>query len=65
MGGTTTWGLCMPLRAGGSYAASIASYVWILLTFGHRRYFLWDTLDAVVNFIDLGFVVHGKRILGI
>ncbi|KAK7467344.1 hypothetical protein VKT23_004401 [Stygiomarasmius scandens] len=22
-------------------------------------YFIWDTLDAVVNFVDLGFVVHG------
>lgn len=22
-------------------------------------YFLWDTLDAVINFTDLGFVMHG------
>ncbi|TFK42345.1 TLC domain-containing protein [Crucibulum laeve] len=22
-------------------------------------YFLWDTLDAIVNFTDLGFVIHG------
>ncbi|THU85636.1 DUF887-domain-containing protein [Dendrothele bispora CBS 962.96] len=22
-------------------------------------YFIWDTLDAIVNFVDLGFVVHG------
>lgn len=22
-------------------------------------YFLWDTLDAIINFVDLGFVVHG------
>lgn len=23
-------------------------------------YFLWDSLDAVVNYTDLGFVVHGE-----
>ncbi|EDR14781.1 uncharacterized protein LACBIDRAFT_305847 [Laccaria bicolor S238N-H82] len=22
-------------------------------------YFLWDTLDAIINFTDLGFVIHG------
>ncbi|KAJ8523149.1 hypothetical protein ONZ45_g356 [Pleurotus djamor] len=22
-------------------------------------YFVWDTLDAVVNFVDIGFVIHG------
>lgn len=22
-------------------------------------YFLWDTIDAIVNFTDLGFVLHG------
>ncbi|KAL4246088.1 TLC domain-containing [Abortiporus biennis] len=22
-------------------------------------YFIWDTVDAIVNFIDLGFVIHG------
>jgi hypothetical protein len=22
-------------------------------------YFLWDSLDAIINFIDIGFVVHG------
>ncbi|TEB26657.1 DUF887-domain-containing protein [Coprinellus micaceus] len=22
-------------------------------------YFIWDTLDAIVNFIDIGFVIHG------
>lgn len=26
-------------------------------------YFLWDTIDAVVNFVDLGFVVHGTACL--
>lgn len=24
-----------------------------------HRYFLWDTIDAIVNFTDLGFVFHG------
>lgn len=24
------------------------------------RYFLWDTLDAIVNFVDLSFVIHGE-----
>lgn len=23
------------------------------------RYFLWDALDAIINFIDAGFVAHG------
>ncbi len=23
------------------------------------RYFIWDTIDAIVNFMDVGFVVHG------
>jgi hypothetical protein len=23
------------------------------------RYFLWDTFDAIINFIDAGFVAHG------
>jgi hypothetical protein len=27
------------------------------------RYFLWDTLDASVNFADLGFVIHGAACL--
>lgn len=22
-------------------------------------YFLWDSLDAIINFVDLGFVIHG------
>ena len=26
---------------------------------GLCRYFLWDTIDAIVNFVDLGFVLHG------
>ena len=26
-----------------------------------RRYFIWDTIDAIVNFTDLGFVLHGER----
>jgi hypothetical protein len=25
----------------------------------HDRYFLWDTLDAIINFISIGFVIHG------
>ncbi|RDB21125.1 putative TLC domain-containing protein C17A2.02c [Hypsizygus marmoreus] len=28
-------------------------------------YFLWDTLDAIVNFTDLGFVAHGIACLAI
>ncbi|KNZ79336.1 hypothetical protein J132_10687 [Termitomyces sp. J132] len=28
-------------------------------------YFLWDSLDAVVNFTDVGFVVHGVACLAI
>ncbi|KAF5380871.1 hypothetical protein D9615_004148 [Tricholomella constricta] len=28
-------------------------------------YFLWDSLDAVINFTDLGFVVHGVACLAI
>ena len=23
-------------------------------------YFIWDTLDAVINFVDAAFVLHGK-----
>ena len=23
------------------------------------RYFLWDALDAIINFTDVGFVAHG------
>lgn len=23
------------------------------------RYFLWDSLDAIINFTDIGFVIHG------
>jgi hypothetical protein len=30
-----------------------------LLTPFSYRYFIWDTLDAVFNFVDAGFVVHG------
>ena len=26
-----------------------------------HRYFIWDTIDAIVNFTDLGFVLHGER----
>jgi hypothetical protein len=22
-------------------------------------YFIWDSLDAIVNFVDFGFIVHG------
>src|ERR1700691_5531704 len=29
-------------------------FVWV------GRYFVWDTLDAVVNFVDIGFVLHGE-----
>jgi hypothetical protein len=29
------------------------------------RYFLWDTLDAIFNFVDLGFVVHGVCAVGV
>ena len=25
-----------------------------------RSYFLWDALDAMINFDDLGFLIHGK-----
>ncbi|KAJ7444841.1 TLC domain-containing protein [Mycena latifolia] len=28
-------------------------------------YFLWDSIDAIVNFEDLGFVLHGLACLGI
>jgi len=28
-------------------------------------YFLWDTLDSIVNFVDLGFVLHGIACLSI
>jgi hypothetical protein len=52
-------GLCLLLRAGGSCAAFRVRRFYGI---GHR-YFLWDILDAIVNFIDLGFVVHGTRLL--
>jgi hypothetical protein len=25
-----------------------------------ERYFVWDTVDAIVNFVDIGFVIHGE-----
>ncbi|KAK0228799.1 TLC domain-containing protein [Armillaria fumosa] len=28
-------------------------------------YFIWDTVDAIVNFVDIGFVVHGLACLAI
>ncbi|KAH8826972.1 TLC domain-containing protein [Flagelloscypha sp. PMI_526] len=28
-------------------------------------YFMWDTVDAIVNFEDIGFVLHGAACLGI
>lgn len=28
-------------------------------------YFLWDTLDAIINFIDIGFVMHGMLLSGV
>jgi hypothetical protein len=54
LGGTTMWGLYLRLRAGGSCLVHMRFALTVL-----HRYFLWDTLDAIVNFIDLGFVVHG------
>ncbi|KAF8921023.1 TLC domain-containing protein [Mucidula mucida] len=36
-----------------------------LLTAVASGYFLWDTLDAIINFIDLGFVLHGLACLAI
>ncbi len=29
------------------------------------RYFIWDTVDAIINFVDIGFVVHGLACLAI
>lgn len=29
----------------------------------NRSYFLWDALDATINFDDIGFLVHGKSFL--
>lgn len=29
----------------------------------NRSYFLWDALDATINFDDIGFLVHGKYLL--
>lgn len=29
------------------------------LTFAQISYFVWDTLDAIINFTDIGFVLHG------
>lgn len=29
------------------------------------RYFLWDSLDAIINFTDLGFVLHGAHPLSL
>ena len=26
----------------------------------YLSYFIWDTLDAVINFVDTGFILHGK-----
>ncbi|KAL0946764.1 hypothetical protein HGRIS_012939 [Hohenbuehelia grisea] len=28
-------------------------------------YFLWDSLDAIINFIDIGFVIHGVACLAV
>jgi hypothetical protein len=30
-----------------------------MLSNEHTSYFLWDTLDAIVNFVDISFVLHG------
>uniref|UniRef100_D8PSW9 TLC domain-containing protein n=1 Tax=Schizophyllum commune (strain H4-8 / FGSC 9210) TaxID=578458 RepID=D8PSW9_SCHCM len=38
---------------GWDYDAAIAHSVAV-------GYFLWDTADAIVNFVDLGFVAHGS-----
>ncbi|RXW19629.1 hypothetical protein EST38_g6214 [Candolleomyces aberdarensis] len=32
---------------------------WCSLTLFFCRYFIWDTFDAIINFVDAGFVIHG------
>ncbi|KAI4294249.1 hypothetical protein K525DRAFT_244259 [Schizophyllum commune Loenen D] len=41
---------------GWDYDAAIAHSVAV-------GYFLWDTADAIINFVDLGFVAHGMACL--
>ena len=53
-------GSCMRLRAGTVFCPFTSD---ALVKTHLYRYFLWDTIDAVINFIDLGFVVHGTRLM--
>jgi hypothetical protein len=43
--------------AAGYVGASILIFWFLAVT--DYRYFLWDSLDAIINFTDLGFVIHG------
>lgn len=53
-------GRCKPLRAG-RFLALLCALLRTLLS----RYFLWDSIDAIVQFEALGFVLHGLACLAI
>ena len=56
LAGMIGWARLSLLLAGES-ASMLRIYMGLNWT---ASYFLWDTLDAAINFDDLGFLIHGK-----